>query len=138
MFSFFRKGPSPASSLAIEQALVKQGLPFGMSVNRLRVLTRQGNYSGRSVRYFRAYDADQAAQGGLNPRTFDELDAHPDLIIGSGHVERDGGVALIRREPSTLAPSPTRASADRLGHADDAHLVFPVAAGNLEAGATRA
>jgi hypothetical protein len=124
MFSFFRKGASPASSLAIQQALVKQGVPFGMSVNRLRVLTRQGNYAGRSVRYFRAFDADQAAQGGLAPRTFDDLDAHPDLVIGSGHLEREGGVVLTRREPSTRAPSPTRASADRIGHADDAHLVF--------------
>jgi hypothetical protein len=124
MFSFFRNIASPKSSLAIQQALVQQGLPLGMSVNRLRVLTRQGNYAGRSVRYFRAFDVDQAAQGGVAPRTFNELDAHPDLVVGSGHVERDGAVALTRREPSTIAPSPTRASADRAGHADDAHLVF--------------
>src|SRR5437667_10492689 len=106
MFSLFRKGASPASSLAIQQALVKQGLPFGMSADRLRVLTRHGNYSGRSVTYFRAFDADQAAQSGLAPRIFDDLHAHLDLVIGTGHVERDGGVALIRRDPSTKAPSP--------------------------------
>jgi hypothetical protein len=124
MFGFLRKGASPASSLAIQQALVKQGLPFGMSVDRLRVLTRQGHYAGRSVRYFLAYDAQQAAQSGLALRTFEELDAHPDLVVGSGHLERDGAMALTRREPSITAPSPIRASADRTGHADDAHIVF--------------
>jgi hypothetical protein len=101
MFSFFRKGASPQSLHAIQQALVKQGLPFGTSVNGLRVLTRQGSYDGRSVRYFRAFDAGQAAQGGIAPLIFDDLDAHPDLVIGSGHVERGGAVSLMRRQPST-------------------------------------
>jgi hypothetical protein len=124
MFGFLRKGASPATSLAIQEALVKQGLPFGMSVNRLRVLTQQGNYSGRSVRYFLAFDADQAAQGGLAVQTFNDLDAHPDLVIGSGHVELGGAISLTRRQLPSSAPSPTRAQADRAGHADDAHLVF--------------
>ena len=130
MFGFLRKGPSPASSLAIQQALVQQGLPFGMSVNRLRVLTRQGNYAGRSVRYFCAFDTHQAAQGGVVVRTLNDLDAYPDLVVGSGHVERDGAISLTRREPPTTTPSPTRAQADRAGHADDAHLVFWDAVGS--------
>jgi hypothetical protein len=104
MFSFFRKGVSPKSLLAIQQALVKQGLPFDMSVNRVGVLTRQGNYAGRSVRYFRAFDADQAAHGGVAIRKFHELDARPDLVIGSGHVEHDGGVVLTRRDPALRKP----------------------------------
>ncbi len=124
MFGFLRRGPSPASSLAIQQALVQQGLPFGMSVNRLRVLTRQGNYVGRSVRYFRAFDADQAAQSGVAVQTFDDLDAHPELVIGSGHVEREGAVSVTRGLRPTTAPSPTRTQADRAGHTDDAHLVL--------------
>jgi hypothetical protein len=124
MFSFFRNVASTESSPAIQQALVHQGLPLGVSVNRLRVLTRKGNYAGRSVHYFRAFDVDQAAKSGVAPRTFNELDAHPQLIVGSGHIERDGAVALIRRDPSTTAASPSRTSADRAGHADDAHLVF--------------
>ena len=136
MFSFFRKGASPTASLAIQQAVVKQGLPIGMSVNRLRVLSRQGNYAGRSVRYFLAFDADQAAQGGVAVRTFGDLDARPDLVIGSGHVERDGVVALTPREPTSItAPSPSRASADRMGHADDAHLVFWDAEGSRSSAA---
>ena len=104
MFGFLRRGPSPRTSLAIQQALVQQGLPFGMSVNRLRVLTRQGNYAGRSVRYFLAFDADQAAQGGLTPRTFKDLDTQPDLVVGSGHIERDGAISLTRRQPPRAAP----------------------------------
>ena len=113
MFSFFRNTASSKSSLAIQHALVQQGLPFGMSVDTLRVLTRKGNYAGRSVRYFLAFDADQAAQGGLTPRKFDELDAHPDLVIGSGHVERDGAISLTRRQPPRSAPSPRPTPADR-------------------------
>jgi hypothetical protein len=109
MFGFLRKGPSPKSLLAIQQALVQQGLPFGMSVNRLRVLTRQGNYAGRPVRYFYAFDADQAAQGGVAVRTFKDLDTHSDLVLGSGHVERDGAISLTRRQPPRPARSPTRA-----------------------------
>jgi hypothetical protein len=124
MFSLLRQATSAKSSLAIQQALVRQGLPFGMSVNGLRVLTRKGNYAGRSVRYFSAFDLDQAAQGGVAVRTFNDLNAHPDLIVGSGHVERDGAVSLTRRESRTTAPSPTRAPTDRADHADDAHLVF--------------
>src|SRR5207302_4288598 len=109
MFGFLRRGPSPASSLAIQQALVQQGLPFGMSINTLRVLTRQGNYAVRSVRYFRAFDADQAVQGGVAVRTFNDLDAHLDLVVGSGHVEADGAISLTRNQTPTAAPSPTRA-----------------------------
>jgi hypothetical protein len=124
MLSFFRKTTSPESSLAIQQALLREGLPFGPSVNRLNVLTQQGSYAGRPVRFFRAFDTEQAAQGGVAVRTFNDLDAHPDLVVGSGHVERDGTVSMTRREPPTTAPSPIRARADRTGHADDAHLVF--------------
>jgi hypothetical protein len=124
MFGFLRKGPSPAASNSIQHALVQAGLPLGMSVDRLRVLTRQGNYAGRSVRYFSAFDAEQALHVGVAVRTFKDLDAHPDLIIGSGHVERDGAISLTRRESSSTSPSPARAQADRAGHGDDTHLVF--------------
>jgi hypothetical protein len=113
MFGFFRNTASPKSSLAIQQALVQQGLPIGMSVNGLRVLTRKGNFAGRSVRYFLAFDTDQAAQGGVAVRTFNDLDAHPDLVVGSGHVERDGAISLTRRQPPRATPSPSPTSADR-------------------------
>ena len=125
MFGFLRRGPSPAASHAIQQALIQRGLPHGMSVGSLRVLTRQGNYSGRTVRFFTAFDEDQARQNGVVVRSFDDLAAHPQLVIGSGHVEHNGQVSLTHYESATTAPAPARANADRAGHGDDAHLVFP-------------
>ncbi|GAC1315009.1 MAG: hypothetical protein NVSMB2_05510 [Chloroflexota bacterium] len=125
MFGFLRRGPSPAASDAIRQALFQHGLPTGTTVNSLRVLTRQGNYSGRSVRFFSAFDEEQARHSGVVVRSFDDLEAHPRLVIGSGHVEHNGVVTLTHYESSATAPAPARAQADRGGHTDDAHLVFP-------------
>jgi hypothetical protein len=59
----------------------------------------------------------------LDVRLFKDLDQHPDLIVRSGHVERDGTVVLTRPIVVRTADRPNRAQADRAMHADDAHLV---------------
>jgi hypothetical protein len=124
MLSFRRNAAWQEPSVALQQALVRQGLPFGTSVNTLRVLTSQGSYAGRSVRFFRAFDPHQAMQGDVSVRTFQDLDAHPELVVGSGHVEHGGVLSLTEHVTATGAPTPNRERADRAAHTDDEHLVF--------------
>src|SRR5882672_6897739 len=92
MFNFLRSTSPHLPTAALQQALAQQGLPPGKSVDSLRVLTASGSYAGRSVRYFRVFDG--AVHGGVSVRTFHDLDAHPELVVGSGHVDRDGTLAL--------------------------------------------
>jgi hypothetical protein len=114
MFSFNRKTSSPQPPQTLQQALTQQGLPG------LRVLLTRGSYAGRSVRFFRAFNPIGAA----HIQTFKDLDAHPELVLGSGHIENDGVFALAERVSSSVAPTPARELADRALHADDERLVF--------------
>ena len=122
MFSFLRTASPREPSVALQHALTQQGLPHGLSVKRLRVLATQGKYAGRSVRYFRVFDP--AAQGQLSVEKFNDLDSHPELVVGSGHMEHGGAFALMERATATGSLTPTRERADRALHADDEHLVF--------------
>jgi hypothetical protein len=125
MFSFLRKSqPRPPSS-AMAQALITSGLPSGMQPSSLEVVTQHGSYSGRGVSFFRVYDPVRVEERELKVRHFADLDAHPDLVLGSGHVESDGAVVLSRRGGSQVASTPTRNGADRSAHADDEQIVFP-------------
>jgi hypothetical protein len=124
MFSFLRNAPSQAPSPGLQQALTQQGLPVGLSAGTLRVVATHGSYAGRSVRFFRVFDPHMAAQRGVVVRTFKDLDAHADLVMGSGHFENRGALCLTERVPATTAPTPSRQPADRSAHADDEHLVF--------------
>jgi hypothetical protein len=121
MFSFLRNSSPHQPSPALQRALTHQGLPSSRPANTLRVLTSEGKYAGRSVRYFRVFDP---AQGAASVHTFTDLDAHPEWVVGSGHMEHDGGVALRERATATATPTPTRERADRTAHADDEQLVF--------------
>lgn len=122
MFSFLRN-PSPSEpSVALQRALTQQGLPLGLSAKTLRVLATQGKYAGRSVRYFRVFDP--AARGQISVQTFDDLNSHPELVVGSGHMEHNGALTLTERATVMTTLTPTRERADRALHADDEHLVF--------------
>lgn len=48
-----------------------------------------------------------------------DLDGHPDLVLGSGHIEADGAVVLSKRDRPSLANPPFRTEADRSVHGDD-------------------
>lgn len=107
----------------IRQALYADGLASAADTTKLTVLERRGPYSGRPVTFFRAFDPSLAAMQGVPVRAFRDLDAHLDLVVGSGHVEREGNVVIADRREPTLA-IPTRQPAVRASHADDEHLVF--------------
>jgi hypothetical protein len=123
-FSFAHR--SASRSMTIRTALAQAPLGSPATAVPLTILERPGSYAGRHVTFFRVFDPARAASaGGVQPRTFRDLDAHPELIAESGHVERDGGVVLTRRpEQDDDAAAPSRQPADRTAHQDDERFVF--------------
>ena len=130
MFGFRRRSGQRRSgqrspSAAIRRALERDGLPPGVQAATLGVFESRGTYSGRKVTYIRVFDPARAAERGLHVRAFGDLDAHPDLILRTGHVEQDGTVVITWRAPSVDAEAPVRERADRAAHGDDEQFVFP-------------
>jgi hypothetical protein len=124
MFSMFRKSQPRRPTTALCQALVGDGLPPGMEASSLSVVEQHASYSGRRVTYFRVFDPIRVAERALRVQSYADLEVHPDLVLGSGHVEADGAVVLTKRDRSPLASTPVRAEADRAAHGDDEQLVF--------------
>jgi hypothetical protein len=98
MLLFFRRTQSHQPTPALQQALIKGGLPDAVQPAQLLVLQQRGLYSGRQVRYFRVFDPVRSAERAISIHHFDDLGHHPELILGSGHVERDGSIVVSRRE----------------------------------------
>ncbi|HEY3061174.1 MAG TPA: hypothetical protein VGL99_19585 [Chloroflexota bacterium] len=104
MFNFFNK--SQPRYPTIRQALVQSGLSAAVDSNKVAVVEKHGQYSGRRVSFFRAF-----APG------------HQDVLLGSGHVEHEGAVVVYGR-PGPEGAVPARQPANRASHADDERLVF--------------
>jgi hypothetical protein len=126
MFSLFRKSQSRQLTAALTQALASDGLPPGTDPSALSVVVQKGSYSGRNVSYFRVFDPIRVAERRLEVRRFTDLDASPDLVLGSGHVESGGAVVVSKRHDSRVTRStPIRSEAERSEHVDDERIVFP-------------
>ena|SRR5579872_4942726 len=126
MFSVFRSSHPRNPTAQIARALAGCGLPPGMEPSTLSIVQQRGSYSGRKVDYFRAFDPIRVRERGLQIRNYTDLDAHPDLVLGSGHVEPDGlVVASVNRATGITEEVPDRSQADRSAHADDEEVVFP-------------
>jgi len=125
MFSFLRKSQSQQPTAAIAQALTNDGLPPGMDPSTLSVLQHDGSYSGRKVSYFRVFDPVRVAERSVKVADFADLDAHPELVLGSGHVEKNGAVVLTRSDRASSSTAFARSEADRANHHDDERFVFP-------------
>ena len=104
MFSFFNR--SERHHPPIRQALVEAGLSAAGDPSRVAVLEKQGQYAGRRVNFFRAFEP-----------------GHQDLLLGSGHVEREG-LVVVNSRPEPDGAAPARHPANRAIHADDERLVF--------------
>src|ERR687886_2433366 len=74
--------------------------------NRVTVLEKHGNYAGRRVNFFQAFEP-----------------GHQDLLLGSGHVEHEGAV-VVDNQPAQEGAVPVREPANRATHTDDERLVF--------------
>ncbi len=127
MFSMFRKSQAHRPTAALVRALTSDGLPPGMEPATLSVLEHNGSYSGRKVTYFRVFDPLRIAERSIKVAEYGDLDAHPDLVIGAGHVEKDGTVVLTRtvRQQAPTATAFGRSEAVRADHNDDERFVFP-------------
>jgi len=107
MFNLFHR--SQPQQQGIRQALLKAGVAGADDPTRIVVLEKRGNYSGRRVKYFSAFEP-----------------GHQDAILGSGHVE-DGGAVVVNVTATARTSSiaaPVRQPADRAEHTDDHGLVF--------------
>lgn len=125
MFNLFRKPRPRQLTEAMSQALAREGLPPGVQPSTLSVVQRNGSYAGRRVSYFRAFDPVRVAERGLQIRSFTDLDAHRDLVLGSGHVESNGAIVVSARFDSEVPRTLVRRAADRSAHTDDEQVVFP-------------
>src|SRR6266581_1139828 len=92
MFNFLHR--STPRYPTIRQTLVNAGLLSATDPAALTVLERHGSYSGRRVNFFRAFNPMHATAGVIRIRAYADLDAHRDLVLGSGHVEHEGVVVL--------------------------------------------
>jgi hypothetical protein len=136
MFDFMRRSSPQHPTTAIQHALKEDGLfSNGGEAVELSVVESRDRYAGRTVRYFRVFDPARTSSRGLNIRSYKDLDAHPSLLLRTGHVEADGSVVIGHRGPSLDAAIPVRARADRSAHPSDERFVFP---GSFRADAARA
>ena len=90
----------------IRQALVQSGLAEAADPTRVALFEKHGNYAGRRVNFFQAFDPGQR-----------------DVLLGSGHVEHDGAV-VVDNQPVQNGAVAVREPANRATHADDERLVF--------------
>ena len=135
MFSFLQRSGLRSPSGAILRALRADSLSAVMDVAALGVVESRGSYAGRRVTFFRVIDPKRVAGQSADvfkKIAYGDLDAHPELVLRSGHLERDGSVVFnqVRETDGTegAAPGsavPLRTRADRSDHADDERVVFP-------------
>ena len=104
MFNLFNR--SRPRYPTIRQALVQAGLSAAGDPTRVALHEQHGQYAGRRVNFFRAFEP-----------------GHQDLLLGSGHVEREG-VVVVNSWPEAEVTAPAREPANRADHVDDERLVF--------------
>jgi hypothetical protein len=105
MFNFLNR--SQPRYPTIRQSLAQAGLSAAMDPSKVAILEKHGQYSGRRVNFFRAFEP-----------------GHKDLLLGSGHVEQEGLVMVDSQPEREAAVVPARVLANRASHADDERLVF--------------
>ena len=125
MFGFKRKPAVQQPSAALSRAIVASGLPSGCNdpTTTFRVVERQEKDSGRKVTQVRVFDPSQAEARGVAVGAYDDLDAHPDLVLWTGRVEQDGTVNITPQAAAASLAVPTRHAADLTKHADVDHLL---------------
>lgn len=121
-----RKPGARSPSAALRRAIEADGLPLGVDrPSALAVLERRGRYEHRPVTHIRIFEPAWARALGVDLRRFDDLDAHPALILKSGHIEQDGQVVITARAPEseTIAPM---SSPDDLADRSSTSPITPV------------
>lgn len=128
MFDFLRSSGMRSLSPAIRHALDAEALPPGTDVSALGVVESRGTYSGRKVTHIRVFDPKRAAARAVDvftKFTYQDLNAHLDLVLRAGFVEQDGTVVIYSRSPTLDAAVPPREATDRAAHAGNDRFIFP-------------
>ena len=128
MFNFLHRSGLRSPSAALRRALEADGLPPGTDVSTLGVVESSHRYAGRKVTAFRVFDPKRAAGRAVDVftgHTYQDLNAHLDLVLRAGFIDQDGTVVIYTRSPAQDAGVPRRERADRAAHADDERYVFP-------------
>jgi hypothetical protein len=120
MFGFLH--PSTPRYPSVREALVASGLPAAGNPATVAVVNHHGSYVGRHVNFFRAFDPTTPTARTSRIQAYADLDGHAELVLGSGHVEREGQVVVYGRQAAE-GPTPARWKADRAVHADDERFV---------------
>src|SRR5689334_12555844 len=118
MFDFLRKPGMRRPSRAILRAIEAESSSPATDVSALSVLTTRGSYAGRKVTYFRAFDPSSAAAHAADvftDYTYDDLGAHPELVLREGFLEQDDTVVFSGPHPRAVEPR-RREQADRAAH----------------------
>jgi hypothetical protein len=127
MFNFFREGPRKPSKDLMD-VLQSKGMVEAGKADSLRVVDRRADFSGRSIRQVRVFEADRFKARGIRVNMWTDLNAHLGELVASGHIDDDGAVVLYPTEKAAIVDAPvgsTRVAADRAAHGDDENLVFP-------------
>jgi hypothetical protein len=104
VFSFIRRPGARSPSTAIRRAIEADGLPLGVDrPSALAVVERRSRHARRPVTYIRIFEPAWAQALGVDVQLFDDLDAHPSLILKSGHVEWNGEVVITARASDSEA-----------------------------------
>jgi hypothetical protein len=98
-------------SAAIRRALATSGLRPEVDPAALGVVVTSGTFSDRPVTLFRVFVPERAAARGvdvLSTFSYDELNAHLDLVLRSGYLEPDGQAVIFSPAdaPKAAAPPP--------------------------------
>ena len=90
---------------AVRNSLVSQFHLGPESLDKLRLLGKNGKYAGRSVHLIRVFDPALVANGGAVPLKYQDLQEAADRgsLRFEGHIEKDGPVHLIDRRPAMAA-----------------------------------
>src|SRR5438045_3871933 len=95
---FSRGSGALSPSVAVRRAIEVDGLPVGVDrFAALAVVELHGRYNGRLVKYIRIFEPAWAQALGIAVRAFGDLDAYPNLVLKSGHIEKNGAVVITER-----------------------------------------
>ncbi len=114
MFSFFRKSHPHHVTRANRPSARDERTATRHEPSYLDVVDQRGSYSGRRVSYFRLFDPVHLAERAVQVRVYADLDPHPELILGSGHVEYNRAVVLSRQRRTPSPVSGVRSEAKPL------------------------
>jgi hypothetical protein len=100
MFDFLRTRGVRRPAGAIQHALEADGLPPGTDLAELAIARSPGVYAGRDGSFFRVFDPERAARRAVDvlaAHAYQDLNAHPDLVLRSGFLAPDGAVVVFTR-----------------------------------------